>query len=218
MSLIVVGYSHHGIVVTSDKRITTTVKTSKEGEPEKYEVFPLTDTEKKTFIFPHGVSISYCGQSDINGSPISFVIETFIRNCQLKDPHEIANAFLGHLHKLNPAANTRFFVSGYSGSRRVVIEGYTNTNKLKNHIDSDTHAGFSWMGMTDTATSLIKNNDIAFSSLSLQDFIDLSIFLVQATAKMMRFSRTAKTVSENYDSLIITPDGYKWLTSNEYHA
>lgn len=218
MSLIVVGYSHHGIVVTSDKRITTTVKTSKEGEPEKYEVFPLTDTEKKIFVFPHGVSISYCGQSDINGFPISYVIETFIRNCILKDPNEIANAFLSHLQKLNPAANTSFFVSGYSGTRRVVLEGHTDKKELKNHIHKDDLSGFAWMGMKDTATSLITNNDIAFSSLSLQDFIDLSIFLVQATAKMMRFSRTAKTVSENYDSLIITPDGYKWLTSNEYHA
>ena len=72
--------------------------------------------------------------------------------------------------------------------------------------------------MKDITTSLINNNIVDFNSLSLQDYIDLSVFLIQTTAKMMKFSATAKTVSENYDCLIITPDGHKWLTNNDYYV
>lgn len=218
MSLIIVGYSFHGIVITSDKRITTTRKINTDGEHERYEIFPLTDTETKSFVFPHGVSISYCGQSSIRGLPVSFIIKRFIRKCKLTNPYEIANTFLWYIKDLDFSANISIFVCGYSGNDQVVLEGHTNTEKLKNHVISSKPSGLSWMGMKDITSSLINNNIVDFNSLSLQDYIDLSVFLIQTTAKMMKFSATAKTVSENYDCLIITPDGHKWLTNNDYYV
>lgn len=234
MSLIVAIYTHEGIVLASDSRMTyTTTESKTDGSQVVREGTHFTDTVYKTFLSDQGVGISSCGDADINGVPISLYIEQFLREHKDAGVETIKDEIIGYFKSLSQNIATEFFVAGYltetGGKLTQRLYRITTANEHIELVDTSKQ-GMIWGGQKNVMSRLlttlyIKNDDgtyiqhfenpVLWQFFTMQDAIDYARYAIQVTIETMRFQRIVKTVGGPIDILAITPDGGKWISRKE---
>lgn len=248
MSIIVTVYVNEGIVMASDSRISITSKEvindGTDGKPIviKETMDHFSDTSYKTFLMDGKIGISFCGNATINNAPIAGYIESFMRenkDCSIIDiPTKIRDYF----HDLEPNKNTIFFIAGYEVSdtqaKQKVYRVNTNMPDETAIEEHDTTVSNAiWDGERDVASRLftdlyIKNTDdqgkttytrhkkydLALQHCTLQDAIEFSEFVVNATISSMKFQKRPKTVGGPIDILVLKPEESTWIKRKALHS
>lgn len=238
MSLIVTIHVKEGIVMASDSRTTyqTTVETER-GLVTHFGVH-LTDTTYKTFVTESGIGISTCGDSSIQGLPITGFIETFIRYNKDTPVDEIPKMLLEYFKTLDTSLNTEFQIAGYkdrNGERiQRIYRCFTETQEICQV--NTTSQGAVWNGEIDVLSRLINpaasivddgekrtynpfpSYDILWQYFTLQDAIEFAEYAIRATIDTMKFQSRVKTVGGPIDILVIRPEKTEWIAHKELHT
>lgn len=230
MSFIIAVHVNEGIILASDRRITYTNTIEREGTIIKNFGSHTSDSTDKTYICPNGIGISFCGDSTLNGKPISGFIKDMIRS-KISKETEIDNVpqiLIDYFSTLNENLNTNFIVAGYKkviDNSQQKIYRILIKNKSIEEINTDQSGAF-WDGEVFTLTRLILNlsqklsdnvyvdlpyDEILWNYFSLQDAVDFARFAVETTINTMKFKNVVVTVGGEVDILVITPDESKFL-------
>lgn len=215
MSLITLINSPHGIVVTSDRRITEFNYDSGSNITSWY---VGTDHERKTFLTEQHHSISYYNDSFLDGTVMSLVISEFVKfhtkPCTVEETAISFTKFI--LNKSNKIPNTWFLFSGYDGTTINIFQSHPQTNKI-----SQLKGTFIAAGQSDIAMSLWEHKigdettKISNIALTIPGMVELSKFFLEATNIMQRFQCRYCGVSKECDILIITPNSAYWAVPPE---
>lgn len=203
MSLITCIKSNHGIVIASDRRLTTF--DSKEDIQKWY---VGTDYEQKTFLTKQNHAISYYNDAFINGIVMSLIVKDFLRvhtqSCTVEETAENLLAYISSLTQVLP--HTFFIVAGYDNLQQYVLE----VNLYKQNISDISNFSFVCGGLEEIALSLWNQKTISATALTIPGMIELSQFFILATNTMQRFQCTYCGVSAESDVLVLTPDSAYW--------
>lgn len=235
MSFLIAVHVNEGIVLASDRR-TTYTNTKKMGDiiVERIGIH-TTNTTDKTFLCPNGTGISTCGDSSIQGKPITGFIKEMIRTHIFKDTlvENIPQIILEYFNNLSHVPDTNFIVAGYQESYGTTKEQkiYKVRVKSKQVETIDTAGqGATWDGETTTLTRLIKDvaiktdsgtyldlpfEDILWGYFTLQDAVDFARYAVETTIQTMRFKNMVETVGGSVDILVLTPEETRWLQKEQ---
>jgi hypothetical protein len=233
MSFIITVYTHEGVVMAADSRLTLNAKVG-EVTNEKTISFDFSNSTNKLFCTKRGVGISTCGNADIQGKPIAGFIEHFILQNNEAYVGDVAAKLLIHFRSLQPGLKSIFHVSGYdSEGKQRIYKVNTETNS-GNEINPGFLQGATWDGENDVLIRLIQpcwlsDKDgkpqqalptfpIPWNFFSLQDAIDFASFAMSATIGTLRFQNRLKTVGGPVDLLAIKPDGIVWVQRKSLHA
>lgn len=218
--------------MASDSRITfTTTEPPVNGVQTVKLGTHISDTTYKTFLTTNNVGISTCGNSSLNGRPITGYIESYISTHDSEDVDQMKDSIRTYFRSLNAQLNTNFILAGYVKD----TEGNITPHCYRVNIAADTVEDRSsnpalWDGEISIISRLttplyIKNddgtytehakNDILWQYFTLQDAIDFARYAVQVTIDTMRFQKTVKTVGGPVDVLVIRPEGGKWISRKE---
>ena len=115
MSFLIVVHVNEGIVLASDRRTTYTNTQNLGNKIIERIGIHTTNTTDKTFLCPNGTGISTCGQSSIQGKPITGFIQEMIRSQITEDTlvENIPNIILDYFENLGTNIDTKFIVAGY---------------------------------------------------------------------------------------------------------
>jgi len=231
MSLIVTVYTHEGIVMAADSRLTLNAKVLQDGKPNKTISFDFSNATQKIFRTRKNVGISTCGKADIQHRPIAGYIEAFAAENVDTNVDDLAQQLLIHFRALKPDLNTVFHVTGYTEDRqqRVYIVAVAQNKVVK--VNPHGEQGATWDGETDVLTRIIntswlsddKGNPgqqlplyrIPWEFFSLQDATDFAVFAMSTTIGAIRFQNRIKTVGGPIDILIVKPQEAFWLQRKE---
>ncbi|HGA1023139.1 hypothetical protein IBT50_14135 [Bacillus sp. S70] len=237
MSIIVSVYCNEGIVLASDSRITLSNTKRESNGTHIHLAIGQSDSNYKTFLAGN-IGISFCGDSDIKGVPISGYIEAFIGDYITKDTcvSEVPDLLLKYFNDFDVVPDSNFFVAGYTNltNEQVVYGVYI---KRQNFEQLAADQGTSWMGEADTLNKLLnpvykkegnvlgieKYTELPFYSteynfFTLQDSIDFAVYAVKTTIDTMRFQTRPKTVGGPIDVLVIKPREAFWVQRKELHV
>lgn len=236
MSFIIAVHVNEGIVLASDRRTTYQTSVQNGNFVTVYHGIHTTNSTDKTFICPNGCGISTCGDSSIDGKPITGYIQQFIREKISKETivSEIPQMIIDFFSPYQPIPNTDFIVAGYTDNGQKKEQAIFKIQLINsNIIPVDTiNQGATWDGEILTLTRLIQNcaiknddgtysdlpnNEIYWNFFTLQDAVDFAKYVVETTIKTMHFLNTVETVGGNVDILVITPDKTEWLEQEKLH-
>jgi hypothetical protein len=232
MSFIITVYTHEGVVMAADSRLTLNAKVG-QGVNEKTIAFDFSNSTNKLFCTKRGVGISTCGDADIQGKPIAGFIEHFILQSNDSLVGDVATKLLTHFRALQLELKTIFHVSGYDGEgKQRIYKVNTQTNKV-DEMNPNFLQGASWDGESDVLIRIIQpcwlsdadgkpqqslpTFPIPWNFFSLQDAIDFASFAMSATIGALRFQNRLKTVGGPVDILSIKPDGVVWVQRKVLH-
>jgi hypothetical protein len=209
MSLIIATKIPSAIVVASDRRVTGSDKN------EKYEYqFISTDAEQKTFIVANSFAISYCGNANINGIPASAHLIKIANNAKSAtstfDIAEVAKKYWIENHIENKPS---LIISGYNSDGASIIEVKPTNDEIVVHQKPGDTYGLVYNGETSVAEAIINLESFQWSLMRIQDAIDLCDLMITTTARTLLLQKKQQTVSKEYDLLIITNQGAKWVIS-----
>jgi len=228
MSLIITLYVREGIVMASDSRITCNTRY---GDGDDIIIISQTDSAYKTFLAKNKIGISYCGDSDINGVPITGFIESFIRECLDGVEVEVSDVpqlLVEYFNSLETVPDTTFHIAGYEQEKGVFLPYiYSVTVKdagIEKLNEPDTQGAY-WSGETDVMSRLLQPVAIAeenekgekeyfpmpeyailWQYFTLQDAIDFAVYAIKTTIDTMRFQARPKSVGGPIDVLVIKPE------------
>ncbi|MBQ6868455.1 MAG: hypothetical protein IJO16_07295 [Clostridia bacterium] len=237
MSFIITVYTHEGIVMASDSRITYTTyepNPNGKGALKNYGI-QSTDTTYKTFMCNSTIGLSTSGASSIKNRPISIYIEDFIaKNVKEKTSvEEVSQKLIDYFGKFDPVPDAKFIVAGYDKGdmtphvHRVNVPAKSITRK------NTENASATWDGETEILVRLLntvaiktsdgnyidlKDYSMGFAFFTLQDAVDFAKYAVDVTAKTIAFQNRSKTVGGPIDILAIRPSGAFWVQHKEIHA
>jgi hypothetical protein len=235
MSFLIVVHVNEGIVLASDRRTTYTNTQNLGNKIIERIGIHTTNTTDKTFLCPNGTGISTCGQSSIQGKPITGFIQDMIRSQITENTlvENIPNIILDYFENLGTNIDTKFIVAGYQsiGDEKKEQKIFKVQIKDKNveAIETDSQ-GAAWEGETTTLTRLIQNvaiktadnkyidlpyEEILWGYFTLQDAVDFARYSVETTIQTMRFKNMIETVGGSVDILVITPEGANWLQKEQ---
>ncbi|HSB06455.1 MAG TPA: hypothetical protein VLK23_14820 [Thermodesulfobacteriota bacterium] len=233
MSFIISVYTHEGIVMAADSRLTLNAKVQ-QGATQKEISFDFSNSTRKLFCTKKGVGISTCGDAGIGSTPIAGYIEQFGSDNQEEDVDGLASKLLGYFKDLNPGLKTTFHVAGYSEKGTQKLYLVSTADNISRQVNPDGLQGAQWAGEVDILTRIInaswlsddKGNPgqklpfypIPWEFFSLQDAIDFAIFGMSATIGAIRFQNRIKTVGGPIDILVIKPAGASWVQQKELHG
>lgn len=166
MSFIITLYTQEGIVMASDSRLTLNVQQQTPQGEQTLLAAGMSDSNYKTFVTNNRIGISTFGQAQINGSPISGYIETFIREDVQKDISvtNFANDLKEHFRSYNPIPDVGFIVAGYEengdGLKQMVFK-VTPSNGSIEHVNPDRpdgapSQGATWGGEGDILSRIVQ--------------------------------------------------------------
>lgn len=226
MSFIISIYTHEGVIMSADSRLTLNTKV---GPPEAQKdiSFDFSNATYKIFKTRKGIGISAAGDASIAGSPIAGYIEKFVADNDELDIDEFAPSMLTHFRELEPSLASAFHIAGYNKDqqqRLYIVKTKLNTAK---QVIPDKGQGAQWSGETDIVNRIINATwlgdkhgkpaellpsfPIPWQFFSLQDAIDFAVFAMQATIGALRFQNRIKTVGGPIDVLAIKPDEAFWV-------
>ncbi len=237
MSFIITVYTHEGIVMASDSRITYTTyepNPNGKGALKNYGI-QSTDTTYKTFMCNSTIGLSTSGASSIKNRPISIYIEDFIaKNVKEKTSvEEVSQKLIDYFSKFDPVPDAKFIVAGYDKGdmtphvHRVNVPARSITRK------NTENASATWDGETEILVRLLntvaiktsdgnyidlKDYSMGFAFFTLQDAVDFAKYAVDVTAKTIAFQNRSKTVGGPIDILAIRPSGAFWVQHKEIHG
>ena len=222
--------------MASDSRLTyNSTKNETDGSKTILQGTHFTDTVYKTFCSEKGVGISYCGDADVNGIPLSVEIEQFLREHKQDGVEKIKDDILGYFKALCSTLDTEFFVAGYEiNDKGLPTQHLYRINILQNSIEPlDTSTqGIIWGGHKNIISRLLSSlylknddgsytqhteNEVLWNYFTIQDAIDYARYAIQVTIDTMRFQKVVKTVGGSIDLLVIKPEGTKWICRKELH-
>lgn len=215
MSLAMALYNHHGIVMSADKLITSTIK---DGEKEIQYTRP--STEQKLFLIEEKYGLSCTGTASINGIPISAILEKYFVENSIQNLDidtwllNLANHF--HAQLDGTTNNIIFIICGYQNNHRIIA----STNTLKPSITLFTsEASLTYSGENQFVDLLINSPIIPFeySKFTMQDSVDFLCFLNETVANLMHFGQYSPTVSKECDILAIYPNKSYWVRHETLH-
>jgi len=237
MSFIITVYTHEGIVMASDSRITYTTyepNPNGKGALKNYGI-QSTDTTYKTFMCNSTIGLSTSGASSIKNRPISIYIEDFIaKNVKEKTSvEEVSQKLIDYFGKFDPVPDAKFIVAGYDkGDMPAHVHRGNVTAKSITRKNTE-NASATWDGETEILVRLLntvaiktsdgnyidlKDYSMGFAFFTLQDAVDFAKYAVDVTAKTIAFQNRSKTVGGPIDILAIKPSGAFWVQHKEIHA
>ena len=239
MSFVISVYTHEGIVMAADSRLTLTYpRVPRPGEPDGVVSTPSSDSATKLFLLGNGVGVSTFGIATVAGSPIAGAIETFSVEGDLASkslsPEETAVELSKYFLKIAPGQQTCFHVGGYQRTKSTIelqlwvvdLAAGTTIRVNKSNIQ-----GANWGGETDVLQRLISEVHVVqspgaqpqpvpsflipFEFFTLQDAIDFALFGARTTSDTMRFQKREKTVGGPIDVLVLTPAEARWVSKKQ---
>ncbi|MGA2468111.1 MAG: hypothetical protein ABSH06_27670 [Thermodesulfobacteriota bacterium] len=233
MSFIISVYTHEGIVMAADSRLTLNAKVP-QGAIQKEISFEFSNSTSKLFCTKKRVGISTCGDAGIGSTPIAGYIEQFASDNQEEDVDGLAPKLLAHFRRLGPNLNTTFHVAGYTAEGKQKLYLVSTADNVSKQVNPDGLQGAQWAGEVDILTRIVnagwlsddKGNPgqklpvypIPWEFFSLQDAIDFATFAMKATIGAIRFQNRIKTVGGPIDILVIKPEGASWVQRKELHG
>lgn len=237
MSFIIAVHVKEGIVLASDSRQTCSITVREDNLTIKKVGTRISDTVDKTFLCPHNIGISTCGDASIEGTPIGGYIEEFIRTRinESTDVADVPNMLIDFFHSIPEIPNTSFLVAGYLLENGTKVQKVYWLNVLSREISPiDTSSqGAKWGGETKTLSKIIQNTymrdsdgkelplgatSFSWNLFTLQDAIDFAQYAVDVTIKTMHYSDQVETVGGPIDILVIKPDSAFWIQHKTLHA
>lgn len=239
MTLIITVYVKEGIVMASDSRSTyqneEIMPDNNGGEIRKirYGVH-ITDTVYKTFVTKNHIGISTCGDSSINGSPITGYIESFIRENSKTSIVDMPNKLIKYFKNLDENLDTIFHIAGYKSVCGETIQKIYIVDIFNEKIEEimTNNQGATWSGEPDVLTRIL--NDVSevnaneskqlplypvlWQYFTLQDAVEFAEYAIKTTIDTMRFQQRVKTVGGPIDILVIKPDKHIWLAKKGLHT
>lgn len=213
MSLAIALANQYGIVLSADRRLTTTLIGSQEGETKS---FVLTDHEQKIFLTKAGHGITYTGSSSLeNGDRTSCLIRRTI--AQLDENLSIKDELLTIKQKLQVVANGRNVIlmgASVSCDHNTVISTTLKSDGITEHTDKDGTC-LSFSGESDTVIKLTDMFPVDRNAFPLQESINYLRFLTRSVAGIQHYAQINQTVSEECDILVLQMSGAQWITSPE---
>ena len=233
MSLIVTVYTHEGIVMAADSRLTLTAKVPQDGNPKKIS-FDFSNATQKIFCTTGNVGISTCGAADIQHRPIAGYIEAFAAEKGNASVDDLAQQLLTYFRALKADLNTVFHVSGYTEDRQQRVYVVAVAQNQVRQVNPDGAQGAKWNGETDVLTRIINASwlsddkgkpgqqlplyPIPWEFFSLQDAVAFAVFAMSATIGAIRFQNRIKTVGGPIDILVVKPQEMSWVQRKELHG
>lgn len=237
MSFIIAVHVKEGIVLASDSRQTYSITVCENNQTVKMVGTRISDTTDKTFLCPHDIGISTCGDASIKGTPIGGYIEEFIRTrvTEKTDVADIPSLLIDFFRSTPETPNTNFLVAGYHLENGTKVQKVYWLNVLSGEISPiDTSSqGARWDGETKTLSKIIQNTymrdsdgkelplgatSFSWNLFTLQDAIDFAQYAVDVTIKTMHYSDQVETVGGPIDILVIKPDSAFWIQHKTLHA
>jgi len=233
MSLIVSVYTHEGIVMAADSRLTLNSKVLQGGQ-EREISFDFSNATYKLFCTKGNVGISTCGAADIKQRPIAGYIEAFANKSEERHADIVAANLLKHFRGIKPDLNTLFHVGGYDqdDEQKLLVVSVASDQITQVNVAGD--QGAKWNGETDVLSRILKPSwisdesgkpstqlpsyDIPWAFFSLQDAVDFAVFAMSATIGAIRFQNRIKTVGGPIDILVVKPDEAIWVQQKELHG
>lgn len=213
MSLAITLANPYGIVMSADRRLTTTVTDEKTKEKES---FVLTEYEQKIFLTNSGHGITYTGASSLeNGEKTSCIIRSFLAG--LAPTLTIEEELRSVKKRLQSAAGKRNVVligASITNNHRCVFSASLISDELTDHISTDGYC-LSFSGESNTIQKLTDMFPVNFSAFPLQESINYLRFLTHSVAGLQHYAQMNQTVSKDCDILVIRDSGAQWITSPE---
>ncbi|MBS6136373.1 MAG: hypothetical protein KH706_07520 [Faecalibacterium prausnitzii] len=214
MSLAITLANQYGIVMSADRRLTTTVTDEKTNEKES---FVLTEYEQKIFLTNSGHGITYTGASSFkNGEKTSCIIRNFLVG--LAPTLSIEEELLSVKERLKSIAGERnvILLGAAIDSRNIrrVFATSLISAELTDHISTNGSC-LSFSGESDTLKKLTDMFPVNYSAFPLQESINYLRFLTRSVAGLQHYAQINQTVSEDCDILVLRDSGAQWITSPE---
>lgn len=211
MSLAITLANPYGIVMSADRRLTTTVTDEKTKENES---FILTEHEQKIFLTNSGHGITYTGASSLeNGEKTSCIIRNFLAG--LAPTLTIEEELRSVRERLQSVADKRNVIligAAIANNHRCVFSTSLISDELTDHISTD-ESCLSFSGESGTIRKLTDMFPVNFSAFPLQESINYLRFLTRSVAGLQHYAQMNQTVSEDCDVLVIRDSGTQWITS-----
>lgn len=211
MSLAISFYNSHGITMSADRRIVTTVNRPTGIK----ESFVLTDTEQKLFQLSEQCGLSITGSFSFNEIPLSSIINSYILSHDVEQvqPAEYLLSLAEYIKKLHNSDcdNCILILSGYRNTNPFILSSNTLNPSVHQHIEQGPTITYS--GENNLLGILLNSEGFAYdySGYTLQDSINFSKFMIRTVANLQKYQQTIQTVSEDCDVLCITPNKSQWI-------
>ena len=213
MSVAISFYNSHGIVMSADRRIISNVDRS----CGTIESIVLTDTEQKLFHLSDQCGLSITGSFSIGGTPISSVINTYIRKNDIEKikPSEYLLKLAKYIKERqdNTSDNCILILSGYRNTFPYILSCNTLNPDIKTHLNNNAQCCVTYSGESDYLNLLLNSDDFVYdyAKYSLQDAVEFSAFMIRTVANLQKYQQKIQTVSEDCDILCITPYRSFWV-------
>ena len=206
MSLAIVLSNPYGIVMSADRRLTTTISDEQTNSTES---FVLTDHEQKIFLTKSGHGITYTGASGLENQTRT--------SCTIKRCLSIEDELRLLKQELLAIAGKRNVVligAAISNGNRIVL----STSLVSEAITELTNENGNCLAFSGESEILIKLTDmfpVEHNAFPLQESINYLRFLTRSVAGVQHYAQINQTVSEECDILVIQNIGAQWITSPE---
>lgn len=214
MSLCITFYNSHGIIMSADHMICSTIE--KNNAPYTYQG---SKTEQKLFLIENKYGLTYSGVSNIYSTSTSAFLEEYINLHPILEgsPSDwLLDLAQKCKESLNSSGNMIFILAGYYCSKRFIVT--TNTREPKLNFQTD-KSGLLYSGENEFLSHLINSDIVTFkySKFTLQDAADFLRFLTQTVAGLMHYGQYLPTVSKTCDVLALRPNETHWLERLTLH-
>lgn len=204
MSLIMAFCTTHGIIMSGDRCITTTLDNKKS--------FCSTMSERKLFLSKKGFGFSYAGSSTFRNKPASYWMERFIMRFDGLDIslYEYVKKLSVAFHTLDNSRNIILVGCGYQNLNPCVYSVGSSNLTLVDHIKDGTCIAFA--GESNLARTIIEILPLDQKSFTLHDAIQFVQHVTLTLSNAQRFAQTQMTISPKCDILKITAANSEWIT------
>lgn len=204
MSLTIAFCTPHGIVVSADRCITTTLESGSS--------FCRTMKERKLFLTPTGFAFTYAGKSTFSNRPASYWMNRFVS--RFSDPNltvaDCTRKLCVAFHSMEPTKNIVIIGAGYENGKPRVYSSSSSKRTLTDHLKGGiTCIAFS--GETDLAKVIIDAKPLDTKSYTIPDTIDFVKHVTLTVSNIQRFGQTPITVSPDCDTLLIEDGRSRWV-------
>ena len=233
MSLIISVYTHEGIVMATDSRLTLNAKVQQADKLVDIS-FDFSNSTTKLFCAKNGIAVSTCGDAGIGATPIAGYVENFMTLHENERVEVFAAKLLEHFRGLSQPLKTIFHVGGYTGDGKQKLFHVSTAQNTVSEINPKGLQGVKWDGETDILTRLVSPTwvgdskgeptiklpiyPIPWEFFSLQDAIDFALFSMNATIGAIRFQNRIKTVGGPVDLLVVKPKQTVWVQQKQLHC
>lgn len=211
MSLAITLANPYGIVMSADRRLTTTVTHSK---TEEIESFLLTEHEQKLFLTKAGHGISYTGASSLEeGKSTSCIINKTL--VQLGENLSLEDEILSIKKKLQSFSNGQNVIligAAICNEKNYVLSSSLIANEITELTDKDGNC-LAFSGESEIVIKLMDMLPVDRNAFPLQESINYLRFLTRSVAGLQHYAQISQTVSEDCDILVIRDSGAQWITS-----